>query len=80
MADNNKILTKENNGHNPHYNLDNLKLLFKSLINDFYGAKFKKLFLSKIKTVAFVYKINKVLKNNMEKDSNSNNNSNNNEI
>ena len=82
VADNNKILSKENNGHNPHFNLDNLKLLIKSLINDFYETKFKKLFLSKIKTVAFVYKINKVLKNNMEKDSNinSNNNSNNNEI
>ena len=82
VADNSKIITKENNGHNPHFNLDNLKLLFKSLINDFYEEKFKKLFLSKIKTVAFVYKINKVLKKNMEKDSNnnSNSNSNNNEI
>jgi hypothetical protein len=82
VADNTKIVTKENNGHNPHFNLDNLKFLFKSLINDFYEERFKKLYLSKIKTVAFVYKINKVLKNNMEKDSNinSNNNINNNEI
>jgi hypothetical protein len=76
VTDNNKILSKENNGHNPHFNLDNIKLLFKSLINDFYKEKFKKLYLSKIKTVAFVYKINKVLKNNMERDSNNNRNNN----
>ena len=80
VVDNTKIVNKENNGHNPHFNLENLILLFKSLINDFCEEKFKKLFLNKIKTVAFVYKINKVLKNNMEKDSNSYNNGNNNEI